>query len=243
MRATAQSWEKGLERAEAVRRQGDQGAQGERDGRQAAAQVASVHPCAGVEIAALTPRREARWASFCTRSSAHSASAARVPQVWDWFSQTNIKLMVIAEILVLVLALRPSRSCAACRGAGAFPLRGLAVAYTDFLPRHAADPSSRFVIAFGLPSLKARGSCRTSPCSSMASRSPDAHLHRVRDGGVPRGHRIGASESAHGGAPRSGWTYAQTMRHVILPQAIRRVRPAAPETTSSGCRRTLRSSR
>ena len=40
-----------------------------------------------------------------------------VPQVWDGF-QTNIKLMVIAEILVLVLALS-SRSSAGCRAAGA----------------------------------------------------------------------------------------------------------------------------
>ena len=40
-----------------------------------------------------------------------------VPQVWDGF-QTNIKLMVIAELLVLVFALLVASS-ADCRGARA----------------------------------------------------------------------------------------------------------------------------
>jgi hypothetical protein len=42
-----------------------------------------------------------------------------VPQVWDGF-QTNVKLMVIAEILVLVFALVVA-SCAGCPAAGACP--------------------------------------------------------------------------------------------------------------------------
>src|SRR5438874_11442321 len=53
-----------------------------------------------------------------------------VPQVWDGF-QTNIKLMVIAEILVLFFAL----GLAIVRGLpgrATLPLRVLAVAYTDF---------------------------------------------------------------------------------------------------------------
>ena len=74
-----------------------------------------------------------------------------VPQVWDGF-QTNMKLMVIAEMLVLVLAL----AIAIVRGLpgrGSFPLRALAVAYTDFF-RGTPLILVAYVIALGLPSLR-----------------------------------------------------------------------------------------
>src|SRR6266849_6026790 len=74
-----------------------------------------------------------------------------VPQVWDGF-QTNVKLMVIAEILVLVLA--PVVAIVrGLPGRWSLPLRGLAVAYTAFFrgtPRSlVAD-----VIALGLQAIK-----------------------------------------------------------------------------------------
>src|SRR6266436_3268183 len=53
-----------------------------------------------------------------------------VPQVWDGF-QTNIKLMVIAEILVLVFALAVA-IVRGLPGRATLPLRMLAIAYTDF---------------------------------------------------------------------------------------------------------------
>src|SRR5207248_549828 len=77
-----------------------------------------------------------------------------VPQVWDGF-QTNIKLMIIAEVLVLVLALL----------------------YTAYVTE---------VYRAGIESVH--------PSQRMAARS-------------------------------LGLSYAQTLRHVILPQAIRRVVP------------------
>ena len=53
-----------------------------------------------------------------------------VPQVWDGF-QTNIRLMVIAELLVLFFALVLA-IVRGLPGRSTLPLRALAIAYTDF---------------------------------------------------------------------------------------------------------------
>ena len=73
-----------------------------------------------------------------------------VPQVWDGF-QTNIKLMVIAEILVLFFAL----GLAIVRGLpgrATLPLRMLAIAYTDFF-RGTPLILVAYVWGLGIPAL------------------------------------------------------------------------------------------
>jgi polar amino acid transport system permease protein len=143
-----------------------------------------------------------------------------VPQVWDGF-QTNIKLMIVAEVLVLVLALviaivrgLPSRAT--------LPLRVLAIAYTDFF-RGTPLILVAYVAALGLPSLG---------ISVVSNQSLFVYgvlsLTLVYTAYVTEVYRAGI-ESVHPSqrmAARSlGLTYAQTMRYVILPQAIRRVVP------------------
>src|SRR3954467_901647 len=143
-----------------------------------------------------------------------------VPQVWDGF-QTNIKLMVLAEILVLILALVVA-IVRGLPGRWSLPLRGLAVAYTDFF-RGTPLILVAFVIAFGLPSLKlAVVSNQSLFVYGVAS------LTLIYTAYVTEVYRAGI-ESVHPSqrmAARSlGRTYAQTMPPVILPQAIRRVVP------------------
>jgi polar amino acid transport system permease protein len=143
-----------------------------------------------------------------------------VPQVWDGF-QTNIKLMVLAEILVLILALVVA-IVRGLPGRWSLPLRGLAVAYTDFF-RGTPLILVAFVIAFGLPSLKlAVVSNQSLFVYGVAS------LTLIYTAYVTEVYRAGI-ESVHPSqrmAARSlGLSYAQTMSHVILPQAIRRVVP------------------
>jgi polar amino acid transport system permease protein len=143
-----------------------------------------------------------------------------VPQVWDGF-QTNIKLMVIAEILVLVLALVVA-IVRGLPGRWSLPLRGLAIAYTDFF-RGTPIILVAYVIALGLPSLQ---------LAVISSQSlfvyGIASLTLVYTAYVTEVYRAGI-ESVHPSqrmAARSlGLSYAQTMTHVILPQAIRRVVP------------------
>jgi polar amino acid transport system permease protein len=73
-----------------------------------------------------------------------------VPQVWDGF-QTNIKMMLIAEALVLVFALLVAL-IRGLPGRSAFPLRAIAIGYTDFF-RGTPLILVAYVFGLGLPAL------------------------------------------------------------------------------------------
>jgi len=142
------------------------------------------------------------------------------PDVWAGF-QVNLKMMVIAEALVLVLAL----GIAVVRGLpgrAAAPFRALAVGYTDFF-RGTPIIIVAFMIGFGLPGLQLSFLSGFSPVTYGI-----AALTLVYTAYVTEVYRAGI-ESVHPSqrmAARSlGLTYAQTLRYVILPQAIRRVVP------------------
>jgi polar amino acid transport system permease protein len=143
-----------------------------------------------------------------------------VPQVWDGF-QTNLKLMVIAETLVLVFAL----AIAIVRGLpgrAALPFRALAVVYTDFF-RGTPLILVLFMIFGGLPALNLAVISDLSFFTSGV-----LALTLVYTAYVTEVYRAGI-ESVHPSqrmAARSlGLTYTQALRLVILPQAIRRVVP------------------
>ena len=143
-----------------------------------------------------------------------------VPEVWDGF-QTNMKMMVIAEVLVLVFALVIA-IVRGLPGRGTPPLRGAGDRLHRLLPRHAADPR-RVRDRLGIPSLRTRGISNQSLFVYGV-----ASLTLVYTAYVTEVYRAGI-ESVHPSqrmAARSlGLTYAQTMRYVVLPQAIRRVVP------------------
>jgi polar amino acid transport system permease protein len=143
-----------------------------------------------------------------------------VPQVWDGF-QTNLKLMVIAEALVLVFALAVA-IIRGLPGRAALPLRAAAVVYTDFF-RGTPLILVLFLIFSGLPALN------TAVISDLSFfTSGVIALTLVYTAYVTEVYRAGI-ESVHPSqrmAARSlGLTYAQALRLVILPQAIRRVVP------------------
>ena len=142
------------------------------------------------------------------------------PNVWAGF-QVNLKLMVVAEALVLVFAL----AVAVVRGLpgrGAKPLRALMIAYTDFF-RGTPLILVAFVIGFGLPALNV---------SAISGRSNFTYgvvaLTLVYTAYVTEVYRAGI-ESVHPSqrmAARSlGLSYWQSMRFVVIPQAVRRVVP------------------
>jgi polar amino acid transport system permease protein len=149
----------------------------------------------------------------------HSFTLA-MPDVWAGF-QINLKIMVIAEALVLVLAL----GLALVRGLpgpAAKPLRALAIAYTDFF-RGTPIIIVAFFIGFGLPGLQ---------LGFISSFSIETYgvivLTLVYTAYVTEVYRAGI-ESVHASqraAARSlGLTYMQAMRYVVVPQAVRRVVP------------------
>ena len=149
----------------------------------------------------------------------HSYTLA-MPDVWSGF-QVNLRMMVIAEALVLVFAL----GIAIVRGLpgpAAKPLRALAIAYADFF-RGTPLIIVAFLVGFGLPGLQ---------LGYISSRSFQTYgiiaLTLVYTAYVTEVYRAGI-ESVHPSqraASRSlGLSYMQTMRYVIVPQAVRRVIP------------------
>jgi polar amino acid transport system permease protein len=143
-----------------------------------------------------------------------------LPDVWAGF-KVNLKLMVVSESLVLVLAL----AIAIIRGLpgrGAKPLRALMIVYTDFF-RGTPLILVAFIVGFGLPALNLR---------VLSTLSNFAYgviaLTLVYTAYVTEVYRAGI-ESVHPSqrmAARSlGLSYAQSMRYVVVPQAVRRVIP------------------
>ena len=151
-----------------------------------------------------------------------SPSSARLslPDVWAGF-QLNLKMMFLAEGLVLVFAL----SIAIVRGLpgrGAAPLRVLAVVYTDLF-RGTPIILVAFLVGFGLPGLQ---------LSVISTQSNYVYgviaLTLVYTAYVTEVYRAGI-ESVHPSqrmAARSlGLSYFQALRYVVVPQAVRRVIP------------------
>ena len=148
-----------------------------------------------------------------------SAFESSFPDVLDGF-WLDIKIFFAVEVAVLVLGL----VVAVIRSTGApalFPLRMLAVAYTDLF-RGVPTILVVYLIGFGLPAL-ALGGLPTDPIvlgGIALALSYTAFVAEVYRAGI---------ESIHPGqrsaALALGLTPAQSTRFVVLPQAVRRVVP------------------
>ncbi len=141
------------------------------------------------------------------------------PEVLDGF-WLDVKIFVIVEIGVLVVALaialvRTSRTPAL------FPMRLLGTVYVDLF-RGFPLILLVYLIGFGVPALELNG-LPTDPVvlggiALMLSYS--AYVAEVYRAGIASVHR-----GQRDAALAIGLTEAQAMRHVILPQAVRRVAP------------------
>ena len=143
-----------------------------------------------------------------------------LPDVWAGF-QVNLKMMFLAEALVLALALLvailrglPGRPLA--------PLRGVAIVYTDVF-RGTPLVLVAFLVGFGLPGLQ---------LGLISNRSNFTYgviaLTLVYTAYVTEVYRAGI-ESVHpsqrASARALGLSYSQALWYVVLPQAVRRVIP------------------
>ena len=132
----------------------------------------------------------------------------------------NIRIFCIAEALILVFAL----AIAVLRGLPGpvlFPFRLLAVLYTDLF-RGIPTILVIYILGFGAPALQLSGVPRSPLFWGVTA------LVLVYSAYVAEVYRAGI-ESVHPSqeaAARSlGLSRAQTLRHVIVPQAVRRVIP------------------
>ncbi|HEX7280109.1 MAG TPA: amino acid ABC transporter permease [Solirubrobacterales bacterium] len=139
------------------------------------------------------------------------------PEVLDGF-WLDVKLFVIVEAAVLVvgLALAVLRSS---RAAALFPLRLITAVYVDVF-RGIPTILLVYLVGFGIPALQLAG-LPTDPVvlgGLALGLSYSAYVTEVFRSGIRSVHR-----GQRDAALAVGLTEGQAMRHVILPQAVRRV--------------------
>jgi polar amino acid transport system permease protein len=141
------------------------------------------------------------------------------PEVLDGF-WLDIKVFMVVEAAVLVLAL--AIALIRVNGSpGLFPVRLLATVWVDIF-RGVPTVLLVYLIGFGIPALELEG-LPTDPVvlgGIALTLSYSGYVSEVYRAGINSVHR-GQTDAALS----VGLTQTQTMRHVILPQAIRRVAP------------------
>jgi len=132
----------------------------------------------------------------------------------------NIKIFCVAEVFILAFALVIA-VLRSLPGPVFFPIRALAIVYTDFF-RGIPTILLIFILGFGVPALGLSGV----PTSALVWAT--VALIIIYSAYVAEVYRAGI-ESVHpsqDAAARSlGLSRAQSLRHVVVPQAVRRVVP------------------
>jgi polar amino acid transport system permease protein len=132
----------------------------------------------------------------------------------------NVKMFCIAEAIILVTAL----TLAVLRGLPGpvfFPIRLLAVAYVDFF-RGIPTILLIYLLGFGVPALQLPGVPTSVLFWGMASLILvyTAYVSEVYRAGIDSVH-----PSQNAAARSLGLSHGQSLRYVVVPQAVRRVVP------------------
>jgi polar amino acid transport system permease protein len=172
-----------------------------------------------VTVVAILVVRSPGWDEVKQAFFSHDQFEQSFPDILRAF-WVNVKIFLIAEVFILVLAL----GLAVLRslpGPVFFPLRALAVVYVDLF-RGIPTILVIYILGFGVPALQIEG-VPISPIFWGAVALVvvySAYVAEVYRAGIESVH---PSQSA---AARSlGLTHAQTLRFVVVPQAVRRVIP------------------
>jgi len=154
-------------------------------------------------------------ATFFDLSAAREALPAVLKGFW-----LNVRLFLIAEPLILVLAL----AVAAARVSTApllTPVRILAIGYTDLF-RGLPTILVVFLVCFGVPALQLQGVPNSLFWLALVALvlSYGAYVAEVFRAGIESVH-----PSQVASATALGLSSAQSLRYVVVPQAVRRVLP------------------
>jgi polar amino acid transport system permease protein len=132
----------------------------------------------------------------------------------------NIRVLVVAAVCVLILGLTIA-ALRTLRGPVFFPVRAVATVYTDLF-RGMPLIIVLYLIGFGVPGLRLQG-VPTSPVilgTVALVLTYSAYVAEVFRAGIESVH-----PSQRAAARSLGLSYRQSMRLVVLPQAVRRVTP------------------
>jgi polar amino acid transport system permease protein len=195
-----------LERQAAKRRQARRG--------QAIAAVSTVVVLGGLATWILT---SPGWPEVRETFFSWSVFKSSFPEVLSGF-WLDVKIFVIVEIAVLVVGLAIAL-LRTSRGPALFPLRMLSVVFVDLF-RGIPTILLVYLVGFGIPALQLTG-LPTDPVvlgGIALGLSYSAYVAEVYRSGIRSIHK-----GQHDAALAVGLTDGQAMRHVILPQAVRRV--------------------
>ncbi len=183
---------------------------------QAIAAISSIVVLGGLAALALT---SPGWPEVRDTFFSWSAFKSAFPDVLSGF-WLDVRMFLIVEAVVLVLGLivalvRTSRSPAL------FPLRLLAAVFVDLF-RGIPTILLVYLVGFGIPALQLSG-LPTDPVvlgEIALSLSYGAYVAEVYRAGIASVHR-----GQRDAALAIGLTEGQALRHVIIPQGVRRVGP------------------
>jgi polar amino acid transport system permease protein len=153
--------------------------------------------------------------TFFNPGRAWSALPAVATGLW-----LNIRVMVVCGVLIVVVGLTLA-ILRTLRGPVFFPVRAAAAAYTDVF-RGLPLLLVIFLLGFGVPALQLRG-VPDEPLvwgGAALVLTYSAYVAEVFRAGIESVH-----PSQRAAARSLGLSYAQSMRFVVLPQAVRRVLP------------------
>lgn len=143
-----------------------------------------------------------------------------LPLIWRAFLKYNVKLFLLAEPMILILGLAVALARSA-RSPWLVPVRLLAVIYTDLFR---GIPTILLVLlfGFGMPALRLQGMPNSLFFWSLMAlvMSYGAYVAEVFRAGIESVH-----PSQWASAQALGLSRGQTLRHVIVPQGVRRVIP------------------
>jgi polar amino acid transport system permease protein len=132
----------------------------------------------------------------------------------------DVRMFLIVEVVVLVAGLLIAL-CRTVRVPALFPLRLLSVVYVDVL-RGVPTILVVYLVGFGVPALQLSGVPTSAVVLGGAALAMcySAYVSEVYRAGIESIH-----PSQTGAALALGLTQGQALRHVVLPQAVRRVAP------------------
>jgi polar amino acid transport system permease protein len=132
----------------------------------------------------------------------------------------NVRMFLVAEPLILLLGVLVAVARTTVAPA-LFPVRALAVLYTDLF-RGVPTLLVVFLVAFGLPALRLQGVTSSLFWLGVTALvlSYGAYVAEVFRSGIESVH-----PSQVASAQALGLSHAQSLRYVVVPQAVRRVVP------------------
>jgi polar amino acid transport system permease protein len=181
--------------------------------------IATASTLVFAAVATLTVLNSPGWARVQEQFLDADVAVASFPRILAglW---VNIRVLVVAAVCVVVLGLTIA-ALRTLRGPVFFPLRALATGYTDLF-RGLPLIIVLYVVGFGIPGLRLPG-VPTSPVilgTVALVLTYSAYVAEVFRAGIESVH-----PSQRAAARSLGLSYRQTMRLVVIPQAVRRVTP------------------